>query len=105
MKVWITTPARVDIGRVFDFIRQQAGHHKAREIIVELRERCAGLDKMPERYPVVPGFEAAMVRRRVYRDYLIVYRVRPQSVEILRIFHGASDYLRLLAQDQRLKEG
>lgn len=96
MKVRITEPARTDIRKIFDYLRSKAGRQKAREVVAEIRERCDGLQRMPERYAALPGYED--LRRRVYRDYLIIYRVRPGRVEIIRVVHGASDYLQLLAE-------
>ena len=96
MKVRITKPARADIRQIFEYLEERAGPRKAREIIAELRERCAGLQRMPERYAALPGFKG--LRRRLYRDYLIVYRIQPGRVEIIRIVHGASDYLELLSR-------
>lgn len=51
---------------------------------------------MPERYQHLAGFEAAGLRRRIYRDYLIVYTVTEQGVSIIRVLHGASDLENLL---------
>lgn len=92
MRVRITKPARNDIRSVFEHLRAEAGQRKAREIASEIRERCEGLSRMPERYQKLEGFEAAGLRRRIYRDYLIVYRVFRNEVEVLRVIHGASDF-------------
>jgi toxin ParE1/3/4 len=51
---------------------------------------------MPRAYPLVPRYEKFGIRRTVYRDYLIFYRVHEQSVEIVHIFQGARDYETLL---------
>lgn len=98
MKVTITRPARSDIRQIFEYLEVRAGRRKAREIVAELRERCAGLQRMPERYAALPGYSE--LRRRLYRDYLIIYRIRPDSVEIIRVLHGASDYLTLLSHEE-----
>jgi plasmid stabilization system protein ParE len=97
MRVRITRPARNDIRAIFEHLRKEAGQRKAREIASEIRERCAGLSRMPERYQKLEGFESAGSRRRIYRDYLIVYRVLPNEVEVLRVIHGASDFQDVLA--------
>ena len=35
------------------------------------------------------------LRKRVHRDYLIIYRVLRQTVVIVRFVHGARDFYRL----------
>jgi toxin ParE1/3/4 len=62
----------------------------------ELRGRCLQLAQMPEAFPVVSRYEAKGYRRRVVRNYLIFYRIVADTVEIVRILHGARDYERLL---------
>jgi plasmid stabilization system protein ParE len=44
--------------------------------------------------------EAAGVRRRLYRDYLIFYRETEAGVEVTRIVHAARDWRSMLAQDE-----
>ncbi len=95
MRVRITRPARGDIRQLFDHLKTEAGRRKAQEIVTEIRERCHGLSRMPERYQHLEGFEQIGLRRRVYRDYLLVYRILGAEVEVLRIIHGASDYSKL----------
>ena len=51
-------------------------------------------------FPLVPHFEQQGIRRRVFRDYLIFYRVDPQVVVIIHILHGARDYERLLSSEE-----
>jgi len=40
--------------------------------------------------------EASGIRRRVHGNYLIFYRVKVQTIEILRVLHAAMDYERLM---------
>lgn len=40
------------------------------------------------------------VRRRPHGNYLIFYRVTPESVEVLHILHGARDYEAVLFPDE-----
>lgn len=55
---------------------------------------------MPNAYPFLTGYAAAGIRRRIHRDYLILYRVVRRTVEVLRILHGARDYEHLLNVDR-----
>jgi plasmid stabilization system protein ParE len=47
---------------------------------------------MPRRFPLVPGHESKGIRRRVFGNYLIFYRIREEIVEIIHILNGARDY-------------
>ena len=51
---------------------------------------------MPEALPLVPLYETTGIRRRVYGNYLIFYRVGPKTIDVIHILHGAMDYERLL---------
>jgi toxin ParE1/3/4 len=96
LKVKFTAGARSDIASIYRYLDEQAGNRIAKTILAELRERCLGLARMPERFERLEGFGAAGLRRRVYRNYLIIYRLQIDVLEIVRVFHGASDYLKLL---------
>jgi plasmid stabilization system protein ParE len=51
---------------------------------------------MPEAFPVVGQSHGVSVRRRVHGNYLILYRLRPDTVFIQRVVHGARDHAKLL---------
>ena len=44
----------------------------------------------------MPRYESAGIRRRVYGNYLIFYRVNVSAVEVLHILHGARDYEQII---------
>ncbi|MEM6711759.1 MAG: type II toxin-antitoxin system RelE/ParE family toxin [Pseudomonadota bacterium] len=96
MRVILSGPARLDLSDIYDHIRYEAGPRTARAFTADLYERCSGLKRMPKRYALLAGFEAEGYRKRVYRDYIMVYRVADTQIEIIRVFHGASDYEKLL---------
>jgi toxin ParE1/3/4 len=95
MRVVITKAAKVDLIGVSDFIRP---HNPARAatFVDELIDRCLALADMPRAYPLVPRYEQWGIRRCVYRDYLIFYRVHETLIEVIRILNGAQDYEALL---------
>lgn len=98
MKVIVSAPAQNDLSDLYDFLKREAGVRAARAFIADLYERFSGLKRMPQRYALLPGFENAGYRKRVYRDYLIIYRIGDQRIDIIRVVHGASDYQKLLEQ-------
>ena len=74
----------------------EAGSSRGEAFVREIENRCADLASMPEAYPLLPGHEADGIRRCVFRQYLILYRIHSGSVEILHILHGARDIDALL---------
>ncbi|MCQ2003437.1 type II toxin-antitoxin system RelE/ParE family toxin [Rhizobium sp. NRK18] len=96
MKVRVSRLAALDLISIGDHLSEQAGKRRAREFLIELRKKCAELGHMAERFVALEGFQDAGLRRRVSRNYVIIYRANADVVEILRIFHGAMDYENLL---------
>lgn len=95
MIVEFTAEAEHDLEAIGDYIAR-ADPARALSFMQELRARCLGLADMPERFPLVPRYEAAGVRRRGHGNYLIFYRVDPDRVVIVHILHGAQDYEAIL---------
>jgi len=91
MIVHITAEAEYDLEMIGDYIARD-NPARALSFLHELRSKCLGLADMPERFPFVPRYETADVRRRVHGDYLIFYRVEPEKVVIIHILHGAQNY-------------
>ncbi|TWB24694.1 plasmid stabilization system protein ParE [Nitrospirillum amazonense] len=98
MRVVITRAAFTDLVAIADWIDAEQPD-RAPGFIDALHERCTALGKFPLAYPLVPRFEAHGIRRRVFRDHLIFYRIRASRVEVLRVLHGARDYATLLSLD------
>jgi plasmid stabilization system protein ParE len=57
----------------------------ARELIAAARS----ITTFAERGRMVPEYDDATVRQLIVRRYRLVYRVKPDRVEVLRIIHGA----------------
>ncbi|MBV8687038.1 MAG: type II toxin-antitoxin system RelE/ParE family toxin [Alphaproteobacteria bacterium] len=72
----------------------------ARRFTSALRRRALDLARNPRLYSF-EGFEAVGVRRRLYRDYLILHRERDGRVEVLHIVHASRDWSAVL-DDLRL---
>ncbi|HEX8168534.1 MAG TPA: type II toxin-antitoxin system RelE/ParE family toxin [Beijerinckiaceae bacterium] len=96
MKVIITTAAHADLTAIGEFIERD-NPVRAASFVDELTSRCEDLADSPQRYPLLPRHAADGIRRRVYRGYLIIYRIRNDVIEVLRVVHGARDYERLLS--------
>lgn len=91
MIVHLTAEAEYDLETISDYIARD-NPARALSFLQELRSKCLGLADMPERFPLVPRYEATGVRRRGHGDYLIFYRVEAEKVIIIHILHGAQNY-------------
>jgi toxin ParE1/3/4 len=91
MIVVITDAAEADFQEIGDWIARD-NPVRALTFVRELRRRCESLIDGPRRYARVPRYEHLEIRRRVYRDYLIFYRIIADRIEVLHVLHGARDY-------------
>jgi toxin ParE1/3/4 len=95
MIVELTAEAERDLEAIGDYIARD-NPARALSFIQELRGKCLALADMPERFPLVPRYEALGGRRRGHGNYLIFYRVDPNAVVIVHVLHGAQDYAEIL---------
>jgi len=95
MIVHLSAEAEYDLETIGDYIARD-NPERALSFLYELRSKCLGLADMPERFPLVPRYEATGVRRRVHGDYLIFFRVEAEKVVIIHILHGAQNYSTIL---------
>lgn len=98
MKVVFTTEALADLEHIADYIALD-NSARASSFVGELIDKARGLADMPSRFPLVPRYEHVGIRRRVHGNYLIFYRVKPHSIEVIHIVHGSRDYEALLFTD------
>jgi plasmid stabilization system protein ParE len=90
MIVVLTDAAEADLEEIAGWIARDSPE-RALSFVAELRQRCESLEQAPLAYSLVPRYEHAGVRRRVYRDYLIFYRISEDTIEVLHVLHGARD--------------
>lgn len=98
MRVQYSEEVKADLRDIGTFIGKRSRYWSTR-FIRELTFACRGLAYMPLRYPLVPEKESSGVRRRVYKGYIIFYRVEGDVVSIIHILNGARDYERALFPD------
>jgi toxin ParE1/3/4 len=55
-----------------------------------LRERARRIGEFPHAGPPRPQWGEG-IRIAVHGNYLIIYRVRDETVQVLRVLHGARD--------------
>jgi plasmid stabilization system protein ParE len=98
MKIFFAPAAKLDLISIAEHIGKE-NPTRAVSFIDELIDHCYTLADLPRRYPLVPRYEHWGIRRSVYGNYLIFYRVREDAVDIVHVLHGAMDYESLLFPD------
>ncbi len=91
MIVHISAEAEADLEAIGDYIALD-NPARAASFIQELRASCVGLSSMARAFPLVPGYEASGVRRRVRGNYLIFHREGSERIVVLHVLQGAADY-------------
>ena len=97
--VVISDAAIRDLDHIWDYL---AGEDTAlaTRICGDLIEAALGLAEFPERGQVMDQVRAQGIRRRIVRQWLILYRVGPASVDVVRIVDGRSDLSQRLSSLQ-----
>jgi plasmid stabilization system protein ParE len=88
MPVILTADALADLAG----IRTHIGEHNpfaATRIAIQIIATCDRLEYLPERGR--PGIVPGTRELTAMWPYVIVYRITPAAVEIIRIWHGAQD--------------
>jgi toxin ParE1/3/4 len=94
VRLTITTRARRDLREIWREIAKD-NRTAADAIVRRAGERIRSLEHHPELGPARPDFGPGL-RALVAGKYLVVYKRRPDEVEIVRVLHGARDLSDLL---------
>ena len=89
MKVRLTPEAKADLEDIGDRIAER-NPARAVTYVQELRERATRIGEFPHAGPSRPQWGEG-IRIAVHGKYLIVYRVCDETVQVLRVVHGARD--------------
>ena len=85
--VW-TFRAAADLESIVEYIFRDSEFYAtavARELVAATRS----LTTFAERGRMVPEYDDLTVRQLIVRRYRVIYRVKPDRVEVLPIIHGA----------------
>ncbi|MEM1041784.1 MAG: type II toxin-antitoxin system RelE/ParE family toxin [Bacteroidota bacterium] len=72
-------------------IREQIAERSPRaanRLVERLATRAEQLDLFPRSGRVVPEYEQENVREVIERPYRVIYRVKPEQVDILSVIHS-----------------
>ncbi|WJH41218.1 type II toxin-antitoxin system RelE/ParE family toxin [Aliirhizobium terrae] len=101
MKVIFTREARQDLAGIARYLADR-NPRRARSYVEQLRAACLQIGQMPNAFEMVEDASLPDIRRRVFEPYLIFYSVEHNGVHLLRIIHGARDYLQILDRERRI---
>ena len=90
MRLRWTTPAAEDLYRIVQHI-QEDNPRAAADVAKTIYDGCATLRDFPRRGR---GGRIPRTRELIFPGlpYIVVYQIKEQSVEVLRIYHGAQDW-------------
>jgi toxin ParE1/3/4 len=99
MPVSFTPEARADLR---DIALRIADHNLSRAFtyVDEIEAHCLRIGDLPHAWPPRPQWGEG-VRITIHGNYVIVHRVRDETVQVLRLVHGARD-LDALFEDEPL---
>jgi len=93
----IYSPASLrDLEEIGDFIGLD-NRRRSRRFVAELRAACRSLGSESLRYPLQPQWAGA--RRMPVGNYLVLYRVLDDRVQIVRVLNSAQDLNALRQSD------
>lgn len=89
-EVVLTTLAQADIKAVFEYGAETFGFIAAKAFVAEVYMSIWGLDYQ---YNIHPECRFLPTKSKMYRNiiqgnYLIIYRITPKRVEVLRVFNS-----------------
>jgi addiction module RelE/StbE family toxin len=90
MKVVWTEPALADLEAIWEHIAADVPEH-ARRMVGRLLDAVEPLEDLPRMGRHIPEAEEPNLRELIVESYRIMYRVRPERVDILAVVHGSRD--------------
>ena len=77
-----------DVEAIRSFVARDSEHY-ANLLVEHIVAAVDRLDSFPLLGRVVPEVGDELLREVVYGNYRIVYRVKPEAIEIVTVFHSA----------------
>ena len=73
---------------IYEHIAQDAPLY-AQRVVDRLTRRSEQIAKFPGSGRMVPEYDAPEIREVIEKPYRIIYRVRPDQIDVLAVVHGA----------------
>ena len=94
MKVHWTDNALSHLLDIYEYISQNSPFY-AQRMVDRLTKRSEQIANLPMSGRNVPEYSAEDVRELIEKPYRIIYRIKPDQIDVLAVVHGA----RLLSSD------
>jgi toxin ParE1/3/4 len=85
--VWTET-AISHLQAIYNHISQNSTVY-ATQVVDRLTERSQQIGAFPTSGRMVPEFQAESIREVIERPYRIIYRIKPDQIDVLAVLHGA----------------
>lgn len=88
MRVHWTDNAIGHLAAIHDYIEKDSLLY-ARRMVDRITRRSEQIGAFPRSGRVVPEYETEDVREVIERPYRIIYRIKPDQIDVLAVMHGA----------------
>lgn len=90
MKIEWTTPGLLDLEAIRDYIRRDSEYYALR-FVARILEAVDQLAFFPSAGRIVPEASDTSIRELIFQNYRIMYRLKPDCIQVLAVIHGARD--------------
>ena len=88
MNVHWTNTALGHLLAIYEYIARDSSLY-AQRMVDKLTRRSEQIAAFPRSGRVVPEFEAEDIREIIEKPYRIIYRIKPEQIDVLAVIHGA----------------
>lgn len=88
MNVHWTFAALGHLLAIYEYIARDSSLY-AQRMVDKLTRRSEQIAAFPRSGRVVPEFEADDIREIIEKPYRIIYRIKPEQIDVLAVIHGA----------------
>jgi addiction module RelE/StbE family toxin len=88
VKVHWTNTALGHLLAIYEYIAQDSQVY-AQRMVDRLTRRSEQIAAFPLSGRTVPEYEAEDIREMIERPYRIIYRIKPEQIDVLAVIHGA----------------
>jgi toxin ParE1/3/4 len=96
MILFWSTPAIDDLTGLRDYIAQGSEYYAA-EFVHRILQTVQKLEQFPELGRIIPEIQDPTARELIYQNYRILYRIKPDRIDIAAVIHGRRDIRRKIA--------
>ncbi len=88
MRVAWTDEARAHLDGIYQYIKRDAPFY-ATQTVGKLTRRVDQLIDHPRSGRIVPKYDDENLRELIDHPYRLIYRIKPDRIDIIAVFHGA----------------